>query len=225
MKETIRFLGELKRNNNREWFATRREAYEHALRVRSSLVTRLTAAVAEVEPAAASLSEADCTYRIYRDTRFSPDKTPYKTHIGIFINPPYGKKSPLGGYYFHFEPGKFFFAAGNVCHPTKVLAAIRRSIVDNVEEYDDLMRDADFRSIFPNIGDNLLLTAPKGVARDWPYVEYVRPRDFVVSTAEEKKLPAWALTDDEALHAMLVQGYRFNRFINYAVAEALGIDL
>ena len=117
MKETMRFLRELKRNNNREWFAASRNRYEHALETRSALVARLIGAVAQVDPSAGCLTERDCTYRIYRDTRFSTDKTPYKTHMGIFINPPYGKKSPLGGYYFHFEPGKFFFAAGNVCHP------------------------------------------------------------------------------------------------------------
>lgn len=223
MKETMRFLRELKRNNNREWFAASRNRYEHALETRSALVARLIGAVAQVDPSAGCLTERDCTYRIYRDTRFSTDKTPYKTHLGIFINPPYGKKSPLGGYYFHFEPGKFFFAAGNVCHPPKVLAAIRRSIVDNVEEYDELMRDHEFRSVFPTVGDNLLKTAPKGVDRDWEFVEYVRPRDFVACTAEDTRLPAWH-SDDDALYRMLVQARRFNRFINYAVEEALGSD-
>lgn len=220
----MRFLRELKRNNIREWFAANRSRYEHALEVRSALVGRLIGAVAQTDPAAARLTERDCTYRIYRDTRFSTDKTPYKTHIGIFIVPPFGKKSPLGGYYFHFEPGRFFFAAGNVCHPPKVLSAIRQSIIDNVEEYDELMHDTEFRSVFPTVGENLLKTAPKGVDRDWEFVEYVRPRDFVACTAEETRLPAW-LRDDDSLHRMIAQGFRFNRFINYAIAEALGLDI
>ena len=106
MKETLKFLRDLKRNNNREWFAANRERYEHALQYTRSLTQELIDRIAEIDPSAAMLSVGDCTYRIYRDTRFSPDKTPYKTHIGIFINPPGGKKAPSGGYYFHIEPGQ-----------------------------------------------------------------------------------------------------------------------
>lgn len=224
MKETLQFLHDLKNNNNRDWFASRRPLYEHALEYRSRLTDKLLRAVAEVDPRAGTLAERDCTYRIYRDTRFSSDKTPYKTHIGIFINPPYGKKSPLGGYYFHLEPDKCMIAAGNVCHPPKVLSAIRRSIADNIEEYDDLMRDARFRAVFPVVGDNLLKTVPKGFARDWPFAAYVRPRDFVATTTEAATPEPW-IDDPDVLRNVIEQAYRFNKFINYAIAEALGMDL
>jgi len=224
MRDTLRFLRDLKRNNNREWFAANRSRYEAARQYTRHLTATLIAAVAAHDPQAALLTESDCTNRIYRDTRFSPDKTPYKTHIGIFINPPGGKKAPTAGYYFHLEPEKFFFAAGNVCHPPKVLTAIRKSIADNIEEYDAMMRDAEFRAVFPVIGENLLKTAPKGFDRQWPYVEYVRPRDYVASTATMRS-PAPLLNDAAALHEVLRQACRFNRFINYAVEEALDPNL
>lgn len=222
MKQTLRFLRDLKRNNNREWFSEHRESYEYVRAFTASFTEEMIGRVAEVDPRAGALSVKDCTYRIYRDTRFSPDKTPYKNHIGIFVNPPGGKKAPTGGYYFHLEPGKCFIAAGNVCHPPKVLSAIRRSIVENVEEYDEMLRDAEFRRVFATVGENLLKTAPKGVDRTWPYVEYVRPRDYVASTATANSLEAW--TADRALfHRVLEQAYRYNRFINYAVEEATGM--
>ncbi len=221
MKETLKFLRDLKRNNNREWFAANRERYEHALQYTRSLTQELIDRIAELDPSAAMLSVGDCTYRIYRDTRFSPDKTPYKTHIGIFINPPGGKKAPSGGYYFHIEPGQCFIAAGNVCHPPKVLAAIRKSIVDNIEEYDEMLCDPEFRGVFPTVGENMLKTAPKGVDKDWPYVEYVRPRDYVASTATVASLETW-LKDSVMLRRILEQAFRYNRFLNYAVEETLG---
>lgn len=223
MKNTMLFLRELKVNNNREWFAAHRQMYEDVLASRSRFTEAMIKAVASVDSRASLLTERDCTYRIYRDTRFSADKTPYKHHIGIFINPPYGKKSPLGGYYFHLEPDKCMFAAGNVCHESKVLTAIRRSIAENIEEYDEMMNDGKFRSIFAHVGSNPLKTAPKGYARDWPYLEYVRPRDFVAYTNESADPLRW-MTDADYLHEMLTQALRFNRFINYAICEALGLD-
>jgi TIGR02453 family protein len=117
MKETMRFLRELKRNNNREWFAASRNRYEHALETRSALVARLIGAVAQVDPSAGCLTERDCTYRIYRDTRFSTDKTPYKTHMGIFINPPYGKKSPPGRLLLPLRAGEILLR-GRKCLPS-----------------------------------------------------------------------------------------------------------
>ena len=91
MKEILNFLKELKRNNNREWFVANKETYLSVKRKADILTYALIAKISEFDPEAARLRVEDCTYRIYRDTRFSPDKTPYKTHIGIYINPPKGK--------------------------------------------------------------------------------------------------------------------------------------
>ncbi|MDE5924309.1 MAG: DUF2461 domain-containing protein, partial [Muribaculaceae bacterium] len=128
MADIIKFLKALGRNNNREWFALHKEEYLKVKEEVDRLAERLIAIVATVDPDAARFRPADVTYRIYRDTRFSTDKTPYKTHIGIFINPPAGKKSPRCGYYFHLEPEEFLVCAGNMPLPGPLTRAIRQSI-------------------------------------------------------------------------------------------------
>ena len=124
----IPFLKSIARHNNREWFAENKDKYIVVKDEVDELCNRLIRLVAEFDPRAASLRVSDCTYRIYRDTRFSADKTPYKTHIGIFINPPGGKKSITMGYYFHLEPGNCMFAAGTIGWSSDVLRAVRQSI-------------------------------------------------------------------------------------------------
>lgn len=218
MKEILEFLSELKANNNREWFAANKDTYLRVKGKVDGLACSLIAGVAGFDPDAAVLTPADCTYRIYRDTRFSQDKTPYKTHIGIFINPPYGKKSNRMGYYLHIEPGHSFVAAGTVCLPSKTVTAIRKSIYDNIEEYLEIINAPAFKAAFPVIGDNCLKTAPKGFPRDWKHIELVRPKDFVTShtlTSREmcgKDMP-------ERVTELFHVAKPFNDFINYTIDE------
>ena len=223
MKKTLEFLNDLRLNNNREWFAANRHRYEHALATVRNATGELIQYVAEADPRAAMLSVADCTYRIYRDVRFSSDKSPYKTHIGIFINPPAGKKSLTCGYYFHIEPDNCFAAAGTVCLPSKIITAIRRSIVDNIDEYRSIVEDPEFRELYPRLGENPVKTAPKGIPRDWPWIQYVRPRDFVASTASGCNPRLW-LDDPDKTRRLIAQAFRFNRFINFTICEELGIE-
>lgn len=227
MKQIDRFLKGLKKNNNREWFALHKEEYLAVKEKIEQLTSALVSALSSIEPDAASLRPSDCTYRIYRDTRFSSDKTPYKTHIGIFINPPEGKKSLRCGYYLHLEPGEYMFAAGTVCLPGPIVKAIRQSIFDNIEEYRNIVEDPEFRSIYTELGMNPVKTAPKGFPKDWPYIRYIRPRDFMaahnipatdilqydLSTAEGIESLA------EALLPAMRQAKRFNDFINYTIDD------
>ena len=218
MKEILNFLTELRANNNRDWFAANKERYLQVKEKVETLASQLIAGVASFDTDAAMLSVADCTYRIYRDTRFSLDKTPYKTHIGIFINPPYGKKSNRMGYYLHIEPGNSFVAAGTICLPSKTVSSIRQSIYDNIDEYLAIIKNPDFKSAYPVIGENCLKTAPKGIPRDWEYVELVRPKDFVTShplTQREicaKDMPR-KVTD------LFRMAKPFNDFINFTIDE------
>lgn len=180
MKSILDFLRELARNNNRDWFNAHKDEYLDVKRKIDILTSELILELSSIVPEARRLSVADCTYRIYRDTRFSPDKTPYKTHIGIFINPPYGKKGETCGYYLHIEPGQSFVCGGAVCLPSPVIKAIRQTIYDNIEEYLEIVENPDFHKLFPTIGENPLKTAPKGFPKDWKYIDYLRPRDFVI---------------------------------------------
>lgn len=220
MKEILDFLTRLAANNDREWFSGHKDEYMAVKAKTDRLADALIAGIVPFEPDAARLDAAACTYRIYRDTRFSADKTPYKTHIGIFINPPYGKKSDRLGYYLHIEPGKSFVAAGTVCLPSATVTAIRRSIYDNVDEYLSIISAPEFAGYYRTIGENPLKTAPKGFPRDWEYLDLIRPRDFVLSHR---------LTDRQMCAANLVdkvaEGFRIAKpwcdFINYTIDEEL----
>lgn len=145
MNEIYNFLKELKKNNNREWFNANKERYLKVKATVDAFTQQLINATATINPEAARLTPSDCTYRIYRDTRFSPDKTPYKTHIGIFICPGGNKKSDRCGYYIHLEPGNSFVGGGCWCPPAPLLKEIRQSIYDNIDEYLEIINAPVFR--------------------------------------------------------------------------------
>lgn len=153
MKEIYNFLSQLSQNNNREWFNANKDKYL-ALRKKfeafaQSLIEKVEEFDADV--AASGLSVKDCTYRIYRDTRFSRNKEPYKTHMGIFICRG-GKKSPYAGYYLHIEPpvesdsplsmGNSFIIAGTYHYEPKVLRSIRDEISVNGDSFLDAISEA-----------------------------------------------------------------------------------
>lgn len=218
MEELMNFLADLARNNNREWFAENKDRYIRVKKYADALTQKLINRVAEFDHDAAYLTPADCTYRIYRDTRFSADKTPYKAHIGIFINPPYGKKSLRLGYYLHLEPGGSFVAGGTICLPSKTVTAIRRSIADNIDEYLSIIRNPEFHKFFPVVGANPVKTAPKGFDRKWEHIELVKPRDFVVDhKLTSRELYSPDLVDQVVALFRIVKP--FNDFINYTIDE------
>lgn len=180
MKDLFTFLKELKANNNREWFNANKDRYLKVKKTAEEFTQQLVNALATIEPEAARLTPADCTYRIYRDTRFSPDKTPYKTHIGIFICPGGDKKSERCGYYVHLEPGNSFVGGGCWCPSAPLLKGIRQSIYDNIEEYLEIINAPEFKKLYKEVGSNLLKTAPKGFPKDWEYINLLKPRDYTV---------------------------------------------
>lgn len=181
MEDLFTFLNELRENNNREWFEANKARYLDIKQYITTATQNLINSIAAFDPAASMLTPSDCTYRIYRDTRFSTDKTPYKTHVGIFINPPFGKKSLRLGYYLHLEPGTSEIGAGNVCLPSRLITDIRKAVYDNIDEYLSIIKQPEFERLFPVVGMNPVKTAPKGFPRDWEHIDLIRPRDFYVS--------------------------------------------
>ncbi|MBP3257987.1 MAG: DUF2461 domain-containing protein [Bacteroidales bacterium] len=99
MKDTLKFLTDLSRNNNKEWFDANKSRYLEAKSKVEAITGDVLAGIRSFDDTIGPLSPKDCTYRIYRDQRFSKDKTPYKTHMGVYINRG-GKKSGYSGYYF-----------------------------------------------------------------------------------------------------------------------------
>lgn len=209
----------LNKHNDREWVAAHYDVYKDLKRIRDDIGARFLAAVAKVDPGAETLDVADCVYRLVRDTRFSEDKTPYKTHIGVYVCPPLGKKSLMAGYYLHLEPGKSMLWGGCYGLPTKYLTAIRADIRDNIEEYLGIVESSDFKEFFPRVGDDPLSTAPKGFDLNWEYIDYVRPREFGAMI----HLPdSYFDRSDfaESLIPALTQLRRLIDFLNYTLTES-----
>lgn len=218
MDEVLKFLSELNLNNNKEWFDRNKDRYLRVKEYIESFTRMLLNNISEFDEPAKFLTPTDCTYRIYRDIRFSQDKTPYKTHIGIFINPPYGKKSYRMGYYLHLEPGNCMIGVGNVCLPPVMITNIRKSIKDNVEEYLEIIENPEFSKIYKKIGENPVKTAPKGFSKDWEYIDLIKPKDYYSSHR---------LTDREVVSKNFLKkavgifkiGKPFMDFINYTIEE------
>lgn len=179
MKKTIEFLKKLADNNNREWFNEHKEEYLQVKGDVENFTQQLIDEIAKFEPSANYLTPADCLYRIYRDTRFSSDKTPYKNHIGIYINPRGGKKSEFCGYYVHIEPGECLVAGGAWFPESPLLKIYRTEIYNNVEEYLDIITNPEFAASFQTYWQEPLKTAPKGFPKDWEHIDLLKPKSFV----------------------------------------------
>lgn len=218
MKQILDFLKDLAANNNREWFNTNKGRYLQVKEKVETLTSSLIAALAEIEPEAARLTPADCLYRIYRDTRFSSDKTPYKTHIGIYINPRGGKKSEFCGYYVHIEPGECLVAGGAWYPEMPLLKEYRKEIYSNIDEYLEIINNPEFSDRFKPYMQDPLKTAPKGFPKDWPYMDLLKPRSIVVaSPLTDRQFAAPNLT------GRLMELFRvlkpYNDFFNFTLEE------
>ena len=178
---TLKFIKDLKKNNNKPWFDTNRKRYEEAKADFILLVENILAAVVKFDPAVASLKAKDCIFRINRDIRFSKDKSPYKTNMGAYINPG-GKKINTPGYYFHCEPGGSFAAGGLYLPAPEDLAKVRQEIDYNFDEWKKIVNDKTFKKYFTKVdGIEVLSRPPKGYAEDNPAIEFLKMKSFIVS--------------------------------------------
>src|SRR6266496_3900330 len=126
-KSTLDFLKKLKKNNNREWFNENKNLYLDAKEDFDYFVNELIQEISESDSSVAGLQPKDCTFRIYKDVRFSKDKTPYKTNFGAAIQQG-GRKSPASGYYIHISPTEVFVAGGIYMPSPENLLKIRNYI-------------------------------------------------------------------------------------------------
>ncbi len=181
MKEIIRFLRELKQHNDRAWFNAHKEQYLHAQEKFHHLVDELIGEIGRFDPTVAGLKAKDCTYRIYRDVRFSSDKSPYKTHMGAFLNPG-GKKSGFAGYYFHVGtggegyPDAHMLATGDYCCTPDALRILREDIAYGQGDFEATVQQA--APHFHLDRDGCLKRNPKGFPDGTPYEEYIRLKNF-----------------------------------------------
>jgi uncharacterized protein (TIGR02453 family) len=175
------FLGELARNNNREWFTRNKERYEDVVRGPALQF------IADFAPHLAKISRefraepkkvGGSLFRIHRDTRFAKDKRPYKTAVGIQFRHAAGKDAHAPCFYLHLEPGECFIGAG-IWHPD---GDTTRSIREAIAESPAAWKKAAYGKLFLNrfrLGGDILRRPPRGFPADHPYVEDLKRKDFI----------------------------------------------
>lgn len=212
-----KFLRDVAAHNDRVWFAAHRDEYDRARLIFETMAEQLIGGLAVIDPTVGHLSVKDCTYRFYRDTRFSEDKSPYKRHFGLYVAA-HGKKAFHGGYYLHIEPASCMIAGGAYCLPSNILRTVRQSVVDEIEEFRSIVEAPEFRRLFPTLGMDRVKTVPKGFPRDFPFPEYIRPKDYSVATQipdDFLRQPDWL---QQTLHVFEVMK-PFLDFINYTIDD------
>lgn len=180
--DTFHFLSQLATNNNREWFQAHKQQHDKARENVIMFVTQIINDLSKVDVAiSADLDPKDCVMRIYRDIRFSKDKTPYKTNFGIGISPN-GKNFDGPGYYLHIHPEQSFLAGGCWMPEPNVLKAIRQEIDYNGSDFHAIVDRPSFKNYFGHLDTELKLkTAPKGYPADHPDIDYLQLKSFTVS--------------------------------------------
>ena len=191
-KEALKFLRGLKRNNDREWFEARRSIYEQELkRPMLAVIERVTDAMAEFAPAHVRPAQKSMM-RIYRDTRFSADKTPYKTHVAAWWTRNGLEKTSGGGYYFHLSAKEVVIAAGIYMPEREQLLAIRMQLLQQHEELRRLLHDKKLRKVMDLDQVEALRRPPKGFPADHPGIDLIRQQQWGL----EARLPADAALEE-----------------------------
>ncbi len=179
-QSTIRFLTNLKKNNNKAWFDAHKDAYLDAKSDFEELVQRVIIEYRKTDVDIGALQVKDCVFRIYKDVRFSKDKTPYKTHLAAGFNLG-GKKVHFPGYYFHAEPGGLSFCGGGIWHPdVPELKKIRQEIDYNFKEFKEVIEERKFKKLFDSLdSEEKLSRAPQGYDEDNPALEYLKLKNYI----------------------------------------------
>jgi uncharacterized protein (TIGR02453 family) len=196
-KNNIKFFTALKENNNKAWFELNRTWYEDTRLQFEKLVDDLIKGISSFDKDISDLLVKNCTFRQYRDVRFSKDKRPYKINMGAYFNKG-GKKINTAGYYFHFEPGKSMIAGGLWMPESPQLAKVRQEIDYNLQEWQSKITNPGFKKQFREglSKDDKLIRAPKGYDESDPAIEYLKLKSFIAKEI---------LTDEELLSAGLLK--------------------
>lgn len=182
-QQILKFLQTLSKNNDRGWFEKNKETYLQAREYFEVFVGKFLEELIKFNPSLAGLNPKKLPFRIYRDVRFSKDKSPYKTNMGAGFSPN-GKLVQEPGYYLHIQPGGSFIAGGIYMPDAPNLAKVRQEIDYNGEKLDKLLKDKKFKKWFKGFSEfDKLKTVPKGYAKDHPRLDWLKHKTFIVSHA------------------------------------------
>lgn len=201
--EALTFLRNLARHNDRAWFQPRKQQFETELKEPMlAIVRKVTDAMLDFAPQFVRPAEK-CLFRIYRDTRFSNDKRPYKTHIAAWWSHQGLEKTSGAGYYFHVSAKEVIIAAGAYMPEKDQLAQIRHWLLDHHQEFRKLLQKPTVRKTFNEFEGNALTRPPKGFPAEHPGMDLIRCRQWGLAATLP---PATALDKDFA--ATLIKYFR-----------------
>lgn len=187
---TLKFLKDLKKNNNKPWFDENRKRYENAKEDFIQFIQSVIDYFGKTDKSISGIRAKDCLFRINRDIRFSKDKSPYKTNFGASINKGGRKAFDTAGYYFHLEPGHFFIGGG-IYHPMPAeLNKVRQEIDYCLPEFKKILAARNFRKIYGDLdrSDEFLLSrVPKGYDADNPAAEFLKLKSYLALTQLSEK--------------------------------------
>jgi len=216
--QTFDFLKELVENNNREWFQVNKDRYEEARENVVEFTGELIKKLHKIDPLInADLDAKKCVMRIYRDIRFSKDKTPYKSNFGVSI-PTSGTKAGRAEYFLHIAAGNCFIAGGYWMPPTDHLKAIRQEIDYNGNALKQIIDDPEFVELFGDFRkQEQLKSLPKEYSSDNENIDLIKLKSFVAF----HQLKDEALADEgsvELIAAICSRIYPLNVFLNNALS-------
>ena len=188
-KEGVAFLRALKKHNDREWFTPRKSVFETT--VRQPMIELVSAIHREMLRFAPQYvgEPAKCVYRIYRDTRFSKDKTPYKTCASaLFLRNGFSKYAGGAAYYFAVSPENIEVAGGVYTPDRDVLLAVRQHIADNHKQFRATFEAQRVKKLLGELQGDSLSRVPKGFDPDHPAVELIRRKQYLLDTRLDPKL-------------------------------------
>ncbi len=182
-KEAVQFLDDLIANNNTDWMHANKKRYENYKKDYHNYIAGILAEMKPLDQSLEPLDVKNCTFRINRDIRFSKDKSPYKTNIGVwFTQNKFRKNSP--GYYIHFEKGNSFIAGGVWCPEPEQLKRIRKEIAFFHEDLEAIVDNEMFKKEFGTITrdeNNTLKKAPKDFDANHPAIEFLKLKSYTAS--------------------------------------------
>jgi uncharacterized protein (TIGR02453 family) len=179
---TLKFLKELRKNNNKPWFDAHRKQYEAAKFDFETFIQGVLDKHSKNDLDLKELTAKKCMFRINRDIRFAKDKSPYKTNFGASMDKG-GRKSGLAGYYFHLEPGKSFLGGGIWMPQPDYMRKIRQEIDYCLDEFTKILSAKKFKALYKDlyIGEDVQLTkVPQGFEKNNPAAEYLKFKSWLV---------------------------------------------
>lgn len=217
---SLQFLKALKKNNRKDWFDANRAKYESTKKDVETLAAGIIKNLSRSDESIAHLQPKDCMFRINRDVRFSKDKSPYKTNMGVYFSKG-GKKGNQAGYYFHFEPGASFVAGGLWMPMPEDLKKVRQEIDYNWEEFRGIVESKKFKSLYGTLqrsAEYELSRPPKGYDDTNPAIGYLKLKSLIGTVKiADADLTSPRLVKTVVSHFTVIQP--FVEFLNRAIED------